>query len=72
MLVGDSLMANFSNYLQNNKDGFHMEDNVEIHYKRGANFDEILMKVREVTFKESGGILIIQGGGNNLLIMVTP
>ena len=67
VVVGDSLMANFSSFIRNNKDKFDIEDTVEINYKRGANLDEILMKVREVVFEEMGGVLIIQGGGNNLL-----
>ena len=63
IIIGDSLMAHGVEHMQEYKEKYKLSYGAQVHYKRGANVEEILGEAQKVEFGEKGGILVIQGGG---------
>ena len=67
VLIGDSMLKHLDKYLETN--GYKKENKPEreIICMRGANISQITDIVKKTKMGRKGEILIIQGGGNNLV-----
>ena len=67
VLIGDSILKHLDKYLETN--GYKKENKPEreIICMRGANISQITDIVKKTKMGRKGEILIIQGGGNNLV-----
>ena len=67
LIIGDSMLNHLDGFLETN--GYKKENKPEreIVCMRGANISQKAERVKKTKMGQKGGILIIQGGGNNLI-----
>ena len=66
IIIGDSLMAHGREHLHNYENKYQQCQRATIGFKRGATWNEIIEEVKAIKFDREGGIIVIQGEGNNL------
>ena len=67
MIIGDSLMAHGREHLHTYENKCQQCQRATIGFKRGATLNEIIEEVKAIKFDGEGGIIVIQGEGNNLM-----
>ena len=60
------MVAHLVDVLQTSNHSKPTQNNRRVMFRRGATIHEITSCIKNLRFREGEGILVIQGGGNNL------